>query len=229
MLDEQQFHQLPNKQQKLLRQQLEALLEDTRITTLQRILEYRTDYITIIMENIYQGHNASAILRSCDCFGISDVHAIENRNILNLNSEITMGSDKWVNINRYNSTKDAINNIKKQGYKVFATTLSKDSISLQDIPLNNKIALIMGTEKDGISPEATELADQSVKIDMYGFCQSFNVSVSTALILMDITNRLRKTNKDFLLNEHRKKFIYIKYLLASIKSPEIVLKNLLKN
>ena len=228
MLNEQEFHQLPTKKKQLLRQQLENLLEETRITSLQKVLQHRTDYLTIVMENIYQGHNASAILRSCDCFGISDVHAIENNNTLKFNSNIAMGSDKWINIQRYNSTKNAINTLQKQGYKVFATTLNTNSISLQDIPLNNKIALVMGTEKDGISPEAIQLADGAIKIDMYGFSQSLNVSVSTAIILRDIINRLHKKNINLTLNEQKKQFLYIKYLLASLKYSDIILKKILK-
>ena len=169
---------------------------------IEQVLKFRTRFVTVVLEDIYQSQNASAVVRTCDCFGIQDVHIIENENKYKLNPNVVMGASKWVDIHQYNSgennTRDCINQLKKSGYKIVATSPDKQYKSINDYVLSDKTALLFGTEKEGLSEEAFHLADEVIRIPMYGFTESYNLSVSTALCLNVFTTQLQKS----LLNWH---------------------------
>ena len=161
-----------------LLQHLETFITPHRSELIDNVLKMRTRYLTVVLEDIYQPHNASAVLRSCDCFGIQDIHIIENRNKYRLNPDITLGSDKWLDIHKHsrndkNNTLMAINFLKKKGYKIVATTLQTNSISLEEFNLTNqKTAILFGTELNGLSDDAMNNADEFIKIPMFGFTQT---------------------------------------------------------
>lgn len=160
------------------------------------IIQDRTRHITVALENIFQPHNAAAVLRSCDCFGVQDVHVIENSNQYAPNKEIDMGSSKWLNVIRHNqkeeNTIDCINTLKAKGYTVVATTPHTNDCSIEELPLDKPVALLFGTELTGLTETAMEHADAFVKLPMYGFTESYNISVSVALALFSVTERMRK-------------------------------------
>ncbi|MEM7797959.1 MAG: RNA methyltransferase, partial [Chloroflexota bacterium] len=163
---------------------------------IKEIINLRTQHITVLLENIYQPHNASAVLRSCDCFGVQDVHIIEDENPYRINPEVAMGATKWLTLHRYalpqlNNTDLCLSQLKAQGYKIVATTLREGSISLLDFPIDKKIALCFGTEAEGLSEQIHAEADYFLQIPMYGFTQSYNISVSAALCLFELTKKLR--------------------------------------
>ena len=139
----------------------------------------RTRYLTVVLEDIFQSQNASAVLRTCDCFGIQDVHIIENRNPYEINPDVELGSAKWLNMNRYNksghNTLEAFTELRKKGYKIIATSPHKNDLMIQDLPIEHKIALVFGSEREGLSDIALQNADAFVKIPMYGFTESFNI------------------------------------------------------
>ena len=188
----------------------------------------RTRYLTVVLEDIYQPHNASAVLRSCDCFGIQDIHIIENRNKYRLNPDITLGSDKWLDIHKHsrndkNNTLMAINFLKKKGYKIVATTLQTNSISLEEFNLTNqKTAILFGTELNGLSDDAMNNADEFIKIPMFGFTQSFNISVSAGIILYSLTNRLRTSFASWELTIDEKLELKIKWIKQGLRMGEKV-------
>lgn len=167
-----------------------------KINKFESIIQNRTKHITVVLENIFQPHNASAVLRSCDCFGIQEIHAIENGNTYEPNREIDMGSSKWLNLKRHNTrennTLDCINELKGKGYKIIATTPHENDMLIDALPIDQPIALLFGTELTGLSDLAIEHADAYVKLPMYGFTESYNISVSVALALFSITERMRK-------------------------------------
>jgi len=145
-------------------------------------IKERTRYITVVLEDIFQPQNASAVLRTCDCFGIQDVHIIENQNAYNINPDVVLGATQWLTLKNYNkkenNTLDAIKELKSKGYRIIATTLSDKNTSLNDFQLNKgKSALFFGTEQTGLSSDVIENADEFLKIPMYGFTESFNISV----------------------------------------------------
>lgn len=171
-------------------------ISDNKKEKFDAIVQDRTRHITVVLENIFQPHNAAAVLRSCDCFGIQDVHVIENTNEYTPNKDIDMGSSKWLNLKRYNQTEDntaaCLNLLKSKGYKIVATTPHTNDCLIDDLPLDQPVALLFGTEATGLTQTALNCADAYVKLPMYGFTESYNISVSVALALFNVTGRMRK-------------------------------------
>ncbi len=189
---------------------LNQFITPERIEKQEQVLADRTRYITAVIEDIYQPHNASAVIRTCDCFGIQDLHIIENKNDYRVNPKVALGSGQWVDIIKYkeqeNNSLACINQLKSKGYKVVATTPHTDK-SIYDLDLDQPIALVFGNEKEGISDLVKENADELVNIPMYGFTESFNISVSAALCLSLLSEKLRTTEIDWKLSEEEKTFL----------------------
>ncbi|HNS16630.1 MAG TPA: RNA methyltransferase [Bacteroidales bacterium] len=187
------------------------------------IIQCRTRHITIVLEDIYQSHNASAVVRSCDCFGIQDIHIIENKHSFSVNPDITLGSTKWLNIIKHSgqeeNTKDCLAALKEKGYVIVATSPHREDYLLNDLPLNRKTALLFGTELNGLSTAALEMADCSVRIPMVGFTESFNISVSAAICLYDLTQRLRKSMINWQLSDAEKIDTLIQWTSQVVKKP----------
>lgn len=208
------------------------ILEQRSELLKDRILE-RTQHLTIVLENIFQGRNISASIRSADCFGIQDVHIIENDNIFNDDAEVSMGAEKWVTIKRHNqdvhnSTK-AIKYLKKQGYQIIATTPYNSNCNLYDLDISKKTALLFGSEVKGCSEETLMHADKKMKIPMYGFTESFNISVAVSLCLQHLTYKMRNSKIDWKLRKEQKEKVMLQWLRNSIKSVEKIEKNYLAN
>jgi tRNA (guanosine-2'-O-)-methyltransferase len=203
----------------------ENFVTDRRARLFHEILNNRTSYITVAMEDIYQSHNASAVLRTCDCFGIQDIHIIENRNEFQVNPDVALGSSKWLNIKKYstleNNTINALKHLKSEGYRLVATLPDKDAVALRDFSIEKgKFALLFGTELTGLSSEARELADEYLHIPMYGFTESFNISVSAAIIIHYLVNKLHDSNISWCISGERKKEIYLQWLKNTVKHAE---------
>lgn len=202
---------------------LEEFITPGRKAKFQKILEQRTNYLTVAVEDVYQTHNTSAVVRSCDVFGIQRVHLIESNYGKVLDAEIAMGAQKWVDVHRYNNTNDCLTFLKNQGYKIIATTPHDDSCLLDDFKLTGKIALFFGTERDGLSEEVMKNADGFLKIPMVGFTESLNISVSAAIILQRLTSSLRSSEFPWQLSEEEKKEKALDWTKKSIKSIDDIL------
>jgi len=199
----------------------------------KKVIKERTKYLTVVLEDIYQPHNASAVLRSCDCFGVQDVHVIENSNIYEVNPDVALGSTKWLTLFKYhekrNNTVDTFNQLKDRGYRIVATTPHKHDFLINELPLDKKTALVFGTEKNGLSPIAMDHADVFVKIPMYGFTESYNISVSAALVLYELSKRLRTSkNINWKLNEEEIVEIQLNWARNVLKRSETLEKGFLK-
>lgn len=207
---------------------LSGFITANRIKTFGKVLKNRTKYITVVLEDIYQSHNASAVLRSCDCFGIQDIHIIENQNEYTINPDVTLGANKWLNICRYNrqenNTLPAIQTLKSSGYRIIATTPHKKKhTNLDDLDLKKgKVALIFGSELNGFSEDVFNHADEFLKIPMFGFTESFNISVSAGIVLYHLTSKLHKLDIQWQLNDEEKQEIYLMWLRKTIKHPEML-------
>lgn len=201
-----------------------------RVALFEEILQLRTNYFTVAIEDIYQEHNASAVLRSCDCFGIQTVHTIEKQNEFKPNSEVAMGASKWLNIHHHkgeNSLHSAYDHLKKSGYRIVATTPHTNDTSLNDFDIEKgPAAFIFGTEMRGLTPQAIEMADEHLRIPMYGFTESFNISVSVAIILRHVREKLNASNLDWHLKKDEYHEILFKWLKASIKKSDLIVKRL---
>ncbi|MBZ0264199.1 RNA methyltransferase [bacterium] len=185
------------------------------------VLENRTRDVTVVLENIYQPQNASAVVRTCDCLGIQDLHIIENSNAYQINPKVTQGSSKWVTFHRYSkfedNTAECITRLKKQGYRIIATTPHKEDTTLNELPVHGKMAFLFGQEEPGLSERAISLADEYVKIPMYGFTESFNISVSAGLILYQVTNQLREKGEHWGLSEEEKINLKLTWIRKMLK------------
>lgn len=207
-----------------LLEHLEGYLTERRKGLFTKVLDQRTRHFTVAVEDVYQMHNTSAVLRSCDVFGIQDVHVIEASLGKKMDREIAMGAQKWVDIHRYNDTQHCIDTLKKQGYRIIATTPHEDSQYLHDFDITQKAAFFFGKEQEGLSDEVLSQADEFLKIPMVGFTESLNISVSAAITIQDVTTKLRNSNISWRFTEEEILQKRYDWCVKSIKSIDDILK-----
>ena len=212
---------------------LKTFVSEQRLQLFDEKLNLRTRNITLVLEDVFQSRNISAAVRSADCFGIQDIHIIENKNNYVTDESVSLGAGKWINVIQHNkkenNTYDCIKYLKNEGYQIIATTPHKSDINLNDFDAkNNKIALLLGSELTGLSEKALELADVKMKINMYGFTESLNISVSAAICCEHLSNNLRKHN-NWKLREDEKLDILLGWLRNTIKSCKKIEEKFLKN
>lgn len=209
------------EQQTLLEELLKHMTAE-RSARMDEVLSNRTRHVCMVLEDIYQTHNASAVLRSCDAFGIQDVHIIENKNVYSRNPDVDMGSEKWLTVRQYfegeNNTAEALSSIKSKGYKLVATTPHEPSILLEDLPVDEPIALMLGTEMRGLTDTAFELADIRVRIPMMGFTESFNLSVCGALMMQTVTRKMKANGIDWKLSEEELIEVKLDWVRKTVKA-----------
>jgi tRNA (guanosine-2'-O-)-methyltransferase len=211
---------------------LKQFVTDNRLEIFDKVLENRTRYITVVVEDIYQSQNASAVLRTSDCFGLQDIHIIENKNKYEVNPDVTLGSSKWLNLIRHNKTENntlqSIKKLKESGYRIVATSPHKEDVDLENFDLRKgKMALFFGNEVIGLSELMIENADEYLKIPMYGFTESFNISVSAAIILHHLTSKLRNSNINWQLTDSEKEELKLSWLKKTIKSSSLLVNDFL--
>ncbi|MEA1911159.1 MAG: RNA methyltransferase [Spirochaetota bacterium] len=216
---------MKNIANKELIEYFKTFVTEQRLNKMEKILALRTRYLTVVLENIYQPHNASAVLRSCDGFGVQDVHIIENSNSYRVNPGVSLGTSQWLTMHNYNKEKEnsktAIDTLRKNGYRIVATTPHRFDQNLENFDLpKGKIALFFGTEMQGLSETVLENADEFMKIPMYGFVESFNISVSCALSLHNLSHRLRESNIDWTLNQKEKEDVFLQWMRKSVKNAD---------
>lgn len=167
------------------------LYSENKRQLFDRLVLNRTRHICVVLEDIFQSHNASAVLRSCDCFGVQDIHVVENRNRYAPNSDVSMGSDKWVDYYKHPDILQTYDELHSKGYRIVATLPHENDTLITDLDITQPIALVFGTELTGLTPEAIDHADAYVKVPMYGFTESYNISVCAALSLFCLTEKMR--------------------------------------
>jgi tRNA (guanosine-2'-O-)-methyltransferase len=206
---------------------LSGFVNARRLQNFEKVLENRTRYITLACEDIYQSHNASALLRTCDCFGIQDFHIIEKKNVFDVNPEIALGASNWLTIFRHKIQDDVVapclSGLRSKGYRIVATTPDRQSVSLSDLDLKKgPVALMFGTEKDGLSEDILKNADEFVRIEMFGFSGSFNVSVSAGIVLYHLRMKLNRSDISWQLSNEEKMAIRLDWLRKSIQSSDLI-------
>lgn len=201
-----------------LLEHLLSFLTDRRKNLFQEVISKRTRHFTVVTEDVYQLHNTSAVMRSCDVFGIQDLHVVEENLGKTIDREIAMGAQKWVDIHRHQSTNECIDTLKKKGYQIIATTPHNNSTELKDFDISKKSAFFFGKELDGLSDTVINAADGYLKIPMYGFTESLNISVSAAIILQSVVAKLKESKIDWELSEKEKKEIILHWTKMTIKS-----------
>ena len=202
---------------------LEEFLTDNRKDRFQQVLAKRTNHFTIVIEDVFQLHNTSAVMRSCEVFGIQKLNVIEERYTKSIDKEIAMGAQKWVDVNRFDSISSCISNLKSSGYQIIATTPHENDCQLDDFDITKPSALFFGTERDGLSKEVLEKADGFIKIPMVGFTESLNISVSAAIIIQNLMSRLHKSDIRWQLSQEEileKRMQWAKNSIKDIKRIE---------
>jgi tRNA (guanosine-2'-O-)-methyltransferase len=209
---------------------------DRRWERMQQVLAQRSRYIAAAVEDIYQPHNGSAVLRSCDAFGVQDVHIIENRNHYRVNPGVELGTAQWLSMYRYPRPQDdtapagaprtraAVATLHRLGYRVVATTPHRDDVTLSQLDLSaGPVALLFGSEKEGLSEVALELADEYMRIPMQGFVESLNISVSAAVSMHDLSARLRESEIPWRLSERERNIVLARWLRHSVRHAGLIL------
>ena len=202
---------------------LEQFVTDKRRVLFGKVLDERTRHFTVAIEDIYQPHNASAVVRSCEIFGIQDVHVVQNKYKFYASNQVAKGAQKWLDFKLFkekdtNNTLACIDDLRKNGYKIIATTPHNESCMLEDFDITKKSAFFFGVEKEGLSKDVMDNADGYLKIPMVGFTESLNISVAAAIILQSMNEKLKKSDVNWQLSEHEKSTLYLDWLEKSIKS-----------
>ncbi|WP_396600303.1 TrmH family RNA methyltransferase [Algibacter sp. R77976] len=201
-----------------LLEHLETYLTEHRLERFGNVLSQRTKHFTVATEDVYQLHNTSAVMRSCDVFGIQELNIIEEQNSKSIDGEIAMGAQKWVDLNRYHSVKDCIKDLKHKGYQIVATTPHTNDCELHDFDVTKKSCFFFGRETEGLSKEVLDEADSFLKIPMVGFTESLNISVSAAIILQHVTTKLKQSDINWQLSEEEMAKKRLDWCKKTIKS-----------
>ncbi|WP_303315961.1 RNA methyltransferase [Flavivirga abyssicola] len=201
-----------------LLEHLETYLTEHRKARFDKVLSQRTKYYTVATEDVYQLHNTSAVIRSCDVFGIQEVNIVEERNSKRIDREIAMGAQKWVDLNRYQTVNDCISDLKEKGYQIVATTPHTNDCELHEFDITKKSCFFFGRETEGLSQEVMDATDSYLKIPMVGFTESLNISVSAAIILQHVTTKLRQSNISWQLTEEDMLEKRLDWITKTIKS-----------
>ena len=212
-----------------LLEHLESYLTESRKERFTKVLSQRTKHFTVATEDVYQLHNTSAVIRSCDVFGIQEVHIVEELNSKRIDREIAMGAQKWVDLNRYNSVKNAILSLKQKGYQIVATTPHENDAMLHDFDVTKKSCFFFGRETQGLSQAVIDQADCFLKIPMTGFTESLNISVSAAIILQHVTTKLKQSNVNWQLTEAEQLEKRLDWCKKTIKSYDDIVERFYKN
>ena len=208
---------------------LEPFTSKHKKEKIKQVLANRTNFITILLEDILQPHNASAVLRSADCFGVQNVHVVEDKHSFKPITTIDRGSSSWLTLHKYKKAENAIDALKKQNYKIIATTPDPSAVSLPSFGVHDKLCLVFGTEWTGISDYVKEHADGFLTIPMFGFTESFNISVSVSIILFDLVNKLHNTNLDWRLTNTERMALKLEWYKKIVKASEQILNRYAKD
>lgn len=217
----------PAEQTRLLTDYFSQFITEHKKQFMERVLDNRTRYVTMVLEDIYQSQNASAVIRTCECMGLQDIHVIETNSEWSTNKQVLKGSNKWLTINRYrqkdtNNAWECFRLLKEKGYRLAVTDPSPDGVSIGDVPLDRPLAFVMGNEKHGTSHFALDHADLKVKIPMVGFTESFNISVSAAICMNSVVSRLHQTDLPWNLKQEEKDVLRLEWYKKVVRRSELM-------
>lgn len=207
---------------------LSGFVTPERLSLFNKILSFRTNYLTVVLEDLYQTQNTSAVVRTADCFGIQNVHVIENKHAFEVNPDVVRGASNWVSVIQHNgtamNTPEALQKLRREGYRIVVATPHDHDIDLESFDLEKgKAAIVFGCERPGLTEWAMKEADEYMKIPMVGFTESLNVSVAVAITLHHLTHQLRNyTNINWHLADNEKQEILLDWLRTSIKRVDLL-------
>ncbi len=189
------------------------IITDKRLAKMNAVLNQRLNKLTIVLDNVYDSHNISAVLRSCEAFGVQDVHIIETTEKFVVNREITNKCEKWLTIHLWKDFKKCADFLKEKNFAIYSTCFAENALPINEIPINSPIAIVVGNEHRGVQNEITDLCDGKAIIPMYGFVQSLNVSVASAIALATLSFKLRNnTDNSIFIPDNRKNELRTKWI-----------------
>lgn len=207
---------------------LKQFLTDERLSKIEFYAQESSDFVLPVMEDIFQFRNAAAIVRSVEACGFHKIVAMESENEFNPNLRVTKGAETWVEVEKMPHQLESLKKIKEKGYKILAVSPEKNATMLPDYDLKEPVALVFGTEKEGVTEEILDFADETLAIPMYGFTKSFNVSVAAAICFYDLKQKLVKSDLDYKLSNEKLWELKVRWAKNSIKSGEEILQKYLK-
>ncbi|MFT3920655.1 TrmH family RNA methyltransferase [Cloacibacterium sp.] len=207
---------------------LKQFLTDERLSKIEHFSKESSDFVLPVMEDVYQFRNAAAIVRSVEACAFHHVVALEEENVFNPNLKVTKGAETWVQVEKMPNNIDSLKEIKNRGYRILAVSPEKNATMLPDYEIKEPIALVFGTELEGVSDEVLGFADETLAIPMYGFTKSFNVSVAAAICMYELKQKLMKSGIDYKLSDEKLLEMKIRWTVNSIRSGEELLERFLK-
>lgn len=204
---------------------LSRFLTPERLAKIEYYAAESSDFVLPVMEDVYQFRNAAAIIRSVEACGFHKVVAMETRNVFDPNLTVTKGAENWVEVEKMPHTMDSLQEIKNRGYRMVAVSPEKNAGMLPDLVIAEPVALIFGTEWQGVSDDFLDFCDETLAIPMYGFTQSYNVSVAAAICCYDLKQKLLRSGIGYKLNEEKRMELMIRWAVRSIPSGEQILHN----
>jgi tRNA (guanosine-2'-O-)-methyltransferase len=223
-----------NAKEKKITDHFSQYITDHKKQFIEKVLSERTRYITLVLEDIYQSQNASAVVRTCECLGLQDIHIIEDDSKYSVNKRVLKGANKWIDLYRYkmkgfNNTEICFRKLREQGYQILVTDPSPDGISINEIPVDKKIAVVMGNELKGTSSYAIDHADQKIFIPMHGFTESFNISVSAAICLNTLLTKIRTSNVCWQLSDEEKEILRLQWYRKVVRRSDLIEQEFLRS
>ena len=206
---------------------LQQFLTDERLSKIEHFSLESSDFVLPVMEDVYQFRNAAAIVRSVEACGFHHVVALEEENVFNPNLKVTKGAETWVQVEKMPNNLDSLKEIKSRGYRILAVSPEKNATMLPDYEVKEPIALVFGTELEGVSDEILDFADETLAIPMFGFTKSFNVSVAAAICMYELKQKLMKSGIEYQLSDEKLLELKIRWAKNSIKSSEQILERFL--
>lgn len=211
----------------LLTHHFAQFISEPRKLTIEKVLAQRTTFVTVVLEDIFQSQNGSAVIRTCECMGLHEIHIIENKSQYDLNVKVLKGANKWMNLVKYksngsNNTKICFDHLRAKGYKILATDPGEDGVPIDEIQTDQKLAIVLGNEHSGTSEFALSQADVKVKIPMYGFTESLNISVSAAICLNTLIPKIRTSSLPIGFGEEEIQNTRYEWYRKAIRKPDIL-------
>ena len=208
---------------------LQQFLTNERLSKIEHFSKESSDFVLPVMEDVYQFRNAAAIVRSVEACGFHHVVALEEENVFNPNLKVTKGAETWVQVEKMPNNLDSLKEIKSRGYRILAVSPEKNATMLPDYEVKEPIALVFGTELEGVSDEILDFADETLAIPMFGFTKSFNVSVAAAICMYELKQKLIKSGIEYKLSDEKLLELKIRWAKNSIKSSEQILERFLSS
>lgn len=209
-----------------LQNYLEGFISPVRMNRIKEVISQRTRHVTVVLEDIWQPQNASAAIRTSECMGLQEVHIIKNGEGYKINKQVVKGANKWMEINKYtdfeNNTHACLSQLKARGYKIVATVPSENSQLLTNLDVQDKTAFVFGSEKNGVSDDVLDMCDSKISIPMFGFTESYNISVSVAISLFHFIHESKKQKANWQLSDAEQKELLEKWTKQCIKKCDLI-------